>query len=113
MKKLTFLCVLFLGLATANFAQSKKIDEKATKLVEKLNAEIQEGDKNLSLSEDQKEKIKSIQIARLTELKTLGKDASKEDKQVVNKKFNKQIYKDILTKVQKKARRKGKEEKEE
>lgn len=112
MKKLAFLCILFLGISTINFAQSKKIEQKATKLVEKLNAEIQKGDKTLSLSDEQKKQINKIQVERLTELKKLGKDASKEDKRAVSKKFNQKIYKEILTKEQRKARQKGKKKEE-
>ncbi|TMM29089.1 hypothetical protein FDT66_11925 [Polaribacter aestuariivivens] len=114
MKKVIFTLILLVGFSTANFSQSKKmkekVEEKATELVQKLDNQIKAGDKKLGLSDDQKAKIKAIQIERLMEIKKLGKNASKEDKKEVNKKHNQKIYKDILTKAQKKARKEGKED---
>jgi hypothetical protein len=112
MKRLTFLCILFLGVSTINFAQSEKILKKATELVDKLNTEIEKGDKSLSLSAAQKEKITAIHVERLTELKKLGKAASKDDKKALNKKFFSKVYKEVISKEQLKARKKGKEKKE-
>ena len=113
MKKTLFLSILFLGITNLSFGQSKKIDKKAEKLVEKLNSEIIKGDKDLGLSDEQKITIKKIQIERLTALKNLGKSASKEDKKASNKTYNKKIYKEVLTKKQFKARKMGKAKKEE
>jgi uncharacterized membrane protein len=110
MKKLTFICVLFLGVSTINFAQSNKIQKRATELVEKLNIEIIKGDKILTLSDEQKVNLTALYVERLNEIKKLGKEASKEDKKVIYKKYSKQIFKEILTKKQMKARKKGKEE---
>ncbi|ARV14841.1 hypothetical protein [Polaribacter sp. SA4-12] len=111
MKKITFLCILFLGLSTLGFSQSKKglkkIEKKATELVEKLNKEILKGDNSLSLSDEQKEKVAKIQVERITAYRKLGKKASKEDKKKLNKSYYSKIFK-VLTKEQMKARKNGK-----
>ncbi|QOD62000.1 hypothetical protein H9I45_06025 [Polaribacter haliotis] len=109
MKTLTFLCILFLGISTISFSQSKGILKKAADLVEKVNTQIAKGDKSLALSDEQKKKITAVHVERLTALKKLGKDASKEDKKALNKTFFKKINKEILTKEQKKAIKEGKE----
>ena len=54
MKKLLILAVLTLGIVGTSFSQSKKIEKKASELVEKLNSEIEKGDKTLGLTDDQK-----------------------------------------------------------
>ena len=112
MKKSIFLTVLFVALSTVTFSQSKKvikkIESKATQLVEKLNGEIIAGDKSLALSDEQVASIKKIQIDRITGLRKLGKEASKEDKKKWNKTHYQKIYKEVLTKKQLQARKKGK-----
>ena len=113
MKKLVFLCILFLGITSVSFGQSEKLEKKAKALTEKLNSEIIAGDESQALSDEQRSTIEKIQLDRITSLKKLGKDASKEDKKALNKKHFQKIYKEVLTKDQLKARRKGKEKKEE
>lgn len=112
MKKIIFLSIFFLGLSLTGFSQSKKalqkIDKKAIELVEKLNSEIIKGDATLALSDEQKTKATKIQTERLLALRKLGKEASKEDKKKLNKEYFTKIYKEILTKKQMKARKKGK-----
>ena len=114
MKKLVFLSILFIGLSATGFSQSKKalkkIEKKATELVEKLDKEIIAGDKNLALSDEQKVQIKKIQTERITSLRKLGKEATKEEKKKLNKSFYKKIYK-VLSKEQKDARKKSKSKK--
>ena len=114
MKKLIFLSILFIGLSATGFSQSKKalkkIEKKATELVEKLNKEITAGDKNLALSDEQKAQVKKIQIERISGLRKLGKEATKEEKKKLNKSFYKKIYK-VLSKEQKDARKKSKSKK--
>ncbi|MDG5490067.1 hypothetical protein [Psychroserpens sp. SPM9] len=110
MKKILFTCILFLGLTMTGFAQSAKMKEKATEKVEQLNAEIVAGDKSLALSDAQKEQIYNLHIERLQALKKVNKDGGdKAAKKEVNQKYNQKIYKEILTKKQKKARKAGKE----
>lgn len=114
MKKISFLLVLFVGLSTTGFSQSKKamqkIEKKATELAEKLDAEIKAGDATLGLSEDQKAKVIKIHTERIVAIRKLGKEASKEDKQKVNKAHFQKVFKDVLTKEQVKARKKGKQQ---
>jgi len=111
MKKSTFLCILFLGFSTIGFSQSKKsllkIEKNATELVAKLNKEIIKGDESLALSDEQKEKVAKIHVERISALRKLGKEASKEDKKKLNKTYYKQVFK-ALTHDQIKARKKGK-----
>ena len=113
MKKIIFLSILFLGFSTVGFSQSKKaiqkMEKKATELVEKLNKEIIKGNESLALSDEQKEKIAKIHIDRLSAFKKLDKDASKEEKKKFNKTYFSKIFKEVLTKEQIKARKKGKE----
>lgn len=113
MKKLVFLCILFLGITSVSFGQSEKLEKKAKALTEKLNSEIIAGDEALALTAEQKIEIEKIQLERILDLKKLGKDATKEEKKAMNKKHFQKIYKEVLTKDQLKARKKGKQKKEE
>ncbi|QTD38516.1 hypothetical protein JL193_04290 [Polaribacter batillariae] len=110
MKKITFLFVLFLGLSFTTFSQSKKevlrVKTKATEITNKLNDRIVKGNANVALSEEQKVEIIKIHTERINALKKLGKDASKEEKDKLNKSYYKKIFSEILTKEQIKAQRK-------
>tara|TARA_R110002072_G_scaffold213959_1_gene371120 strand:- start:403 stop:747 length:345 start_codon:yes stop_codon:yes gene_type:complete len=109
MKKILFTGIFFLGLAITGFAQSDKLKEKANEKVEELNSEIVAGDKSQALTDEQKTQIYNIHIERLKELKQAKKDgADKETNKAVNKKHFQKIYKEVLTKEQMKARKKGK-----
>ncbi len=111
MKKVFFICVLFLGFGlTVGKAQSKKMKEKATAKVEVLNSEIIVGNKSVALSDIQKYQITEIHMERLKTLKEYRKTGSdKEEIKKINKRYFKIIFDDVLTKPQKKARKKGKE----
>lgn len=110
MKKLLFTGLLVLLFSTIGFAQSYKIKEKANGLVQQLNSEIIEGDKSQGLTDAQKEQIYNIHISRLKELKQADKDGSNKDvKKEINKKYFQKIFKEVLSKDQMKARKKGKE----
>ncbi len=111
MKNIFFLAILFLGISTSTNAQSKKIEQKAKALTEKINKEIIAGNKTLALSEEQKKEIIKIQIERLTGLRKLSKSASKEEKKNFNKTYYKKIYSKVLTKEQRLARKKSKSRK--
>lgn len=114
MKKTLFAYILFLGLGMTGFAQSDKLTKKATEKVEQLNAEIIAGDKSEALTDDQKETIFNLHVERLKELRKVKKaGGEKEERKELNKKYIQQIYKEILTKEQKKARKAGKEKLEE
>jgi len=111
MKKLVFTLLLVVGFATTSFEQKKgKLAEKAAEKVEMLNKQITSVDKTLALSKEQVMQITELQMSRMKEVKVLKKaKAEKEAIKAVNKKYNKKIYKDILTKEQMKARKVAKE----
>lgn len=111
MKKIIFACILFFGFGlTTCFAQSEKLKEKAAEKVELLNAELVAADKTQGLTAEQKETIFNLHIERLKELRQVRKDGGKkEESKVVNQKYNQKIYKEILTKKQKQARKAAKE----
>ena len=110
MKKIVFACILFLGLGFAGFAQSDKVKEKATQKMEELNKEIIAADKSLALSEEQKTQIYEIHVERIMASRKANKaGVEDEEKKALNKKYFKQIFNDVLTKEQKKARKAGKE----
>lgn len=109
MKKVIMTCLLMLGFIISGFSQSEeKMMEKAKEKVEELNAEIIEGDASLALSEAQKEKIYNLHLTKMQEAKKLkNAKVDKEKIKASNKVYNQQIFKDVLTKEQKKARRKA------
>lgn len=116
MKKIIFTLILLIGFVFTGFSQSEKMKEKATAKVEKINASIVAGDASLGLSDEQKAKIYEMQIANLKEMKVLKKtEADKEKRKVLvkalRKKTGKEISNTILTKEQKQARKKGKQNK--
>ncbi|MFD1062254.1 hypothetical protein ACFQ1Q_03270 [Winogradskyella litorisediminis] len=109
MKRIIFALTLILGVTMTGFAQSDKIKEKATEKVEELNKEIVAGDESLALSEEQKKQVYDIHVKRIMEYRKVRKaGASKEEQQAVQKKYFSQIFKDVLTKEQMKARKEGK-----
>ena len=105
MKKLFVLCLLFLGVSTVTFAQSK-IEKRATQFVENLNSTIIKVDKSQKLTEEQRSKLNAVQVKRFTEIKNLGKSGSSDDKRAITKKHLKMNNK-ILTKKQKQANKKA------
>lgn len=110
MKKIIFICVLFIGLGLTGFAQSEKVKEKATEKVEQLNNEIMAADESLALSEEQKTQIHKIHVERIMAARKAKKSGvSEEEKKALQKTYFKKIYNDVLTKEQIKARKAGKE----
>lgn len=117
MKKLVFICLLFVGLTATGFAQSDKMKEKANAAIEKLNKDLVGIDESLALTEDQQAKIYDIQINRLKELKKIQKAESDKEKRKelskpVNKKYYKMIYSEVLTKEQRMERSKARKKKQ-
>ena len=108
MKKIIVTFIFTLAFVFTSFGQTEKMKEKALDLVKQLNTEITTGDKDLALSKEQQEKIYKIHLERLMEIKKANKaKATKEQKQVIQKKYFSQIYKDVLDNKQMKARRAG------
>ena len=117
MKKLVFICLLFVGLTATGFAQADKLKEKANATIEKLNKDLVSIDESLALTEDQKAKIFDIQMNRLKELKKIQKAESDKEKRKelskpVNKKYYKMIFSDVLTKEQRMERSKARKKKQ-
>ncbi|MCF1191035.1 hypothetical protein LRR18_05510 [Mangrovimonas sp. AS39] len=111
MKKIITTFILILGLTITGFSQSDNMKEKAMEKVNELNEQIVEGDKSLALSKEQKDQVYELHLARLQELKIERKAGGDQDKmKAINKKYFKQIFNDVLTKDQKKARKKGKDQ---
>lgn len=112
MKKIFFTCLLLIGLTATGFSQSDKLKEKVTEKVEELNSQIIAGDESLALTDVQKEKVANIHIERIKEYRKAKKEGvSEEDIKAIQKKYFQKIYKEVLTKEQIKARKKGKEKK--
>lgn len=103
-----------LGMITTGFAQSDKVKEKAMEKTEELNEQIVAGDASLALSKEQMQQIQEIHIKRIMESRELRKaDADQQEIKAVNKKYFQQIYKEVLSKEQMKARRAGKKDMDE
>ena len=107
MKRILFICTLFLGIGlTTGFTQTDKMKKKATELVVKLNDEIVAVNRGQKLTKEQEEQVYNIHLERLQELKKANKNAAgKEAKKAINQKYYKRIYKDVLNKYQKNARK--------
>ncbi|MFH4967716.1 hypothetical protein V8G61_05870 [Gaetbulibacter sp. M240] len=109
MKRIITSILLILGLSLSLSAQSK-MENKAAERAEKFNTEIVAGDKSQALTDDQIAQITELEMNRLKEVRGLRKsNADKEAIKAVNKKYFKQMYSEVLTKEQKKARSKGKD----
>lgn len=105
--------LLFLIVSTVSFAQQDKLKQKAIDLVTELNENIVKSDAALALTDQQKEKITELHIARLKESRKVKKaNATKEEMKAVNKKYYKQIFSEVLTKEQRLANKEGKADKE-
>jgi hypothetical protein len=111
--KTTFLTLtLFFTLLTAGFSQSEKLKTKIEEKIEEINTDILAGDSTQALSDEQRAKIFEIEFSRVKAVRKAKKDnATDEDLKEIHKSHGKQIYSDVLTKDQKKARRKGKDKK--
>lgn len=109
MKRIITTILLIIGLSLSASAQSK-MKEKASERAEKLNTEIVAGDTSQALTDDQIMQITELEMKRLKEVRDLRKsNADKEAIKAVNKKYFKQMYSEVLTDKQKKARREGKD----
>ncbi|WP_228853000.1 hypothetical protein [Aegicerativicinus sediminis] len=113
MKRIITTLIVLISLSFTAYSQNQKIKDAAKEKVEELNQEIIAGNKDLALSQDQKDKIYSLHIARIEEVRKARKNGSDKDElKVINKKYFQQIYNDVLSKEQKKARRAGKDDSE-
>ena len=116
MKRIFFTVLLLIGFVATGFSQSDKMKEKATAKVEKINTSIVKGNKSLALTDEQRTKIYELQIESLKEIKKIRKEkyGTKKQKTLIkaeHKRVGAYISQNILTKEQKKARKKAREEK--
>lgn len=114
MKKIITLCFFLIGIVTASFGQSEKLEDRAQEKVDTFNEPLLEA--KVGLTDRQKQDLKVIYIAQLKEIKQVRKEyKDSENKKVklkeVYQKYSKQIHQEILTKEQKQARKKARESK--
>ncbi|WP_194767889.1 hypothetical protein [Tamlana sp. I1] len=110
MKQLKIATTLFLLLTFSGFAQSDKVIEKANEKVEEINTQIITGDRSQALSEAQRFEVKLLFINRSRELENAREAGTYEaDNKAIIKKYSQKLFKEVLTKDQMKARKKGKE----
>ena len=110
MKKAILALIMVVGFYSVGLAQNAKITEKAQEKTEELNAEIVAGNSSQALTDAQTKQIIEIHVKRITESRKLRKaNADADEIKEVNKKYTKEIFQDILTKEQRKARKEGKE----
>jgi len=110
MKKIFFTILFLIGFAVTGFSQSDKMKERALAKVEKINASIVEGNKDLALTGEQRTKIYELQIESLKVINKIRKEKYEKEKQQTlikteHKRVGKYIAQNILTKDQKKARK--------
>lgn len=115
MKRILMSLILMITVSISGFSQSAKAEEKAENKTDELAEWIEAGDESVALSEDQIKKIEDLYANMRMEINDLKDDypdnKSKEfisERKKVSKKFYKQINKEVLTKKQRKAKRRGK-----
>jgi len=114
MKKLS-ICLLFIFLSTALFAQNGKGKKTADQAVEEINAILTAQNKDLALTDSQKVQMKDLVTQRNQEVADFKKSnkGDKEGLKAIMKKYNTKIYHETLTKEQIVAFRKGRKSKKE
>ena len=101
---------LFAGLVAG---QSDRMQQKAIETVEELNTAISSIDSNAALSQEQKSEIQALTLKKMTGIRKIKKsdivDEKKTEKiKALRKEINSKIYKEVLTKEQRKAKRAAK-----
>lgn len=115
MKRLIITLIFALGFTVSGFSQSEKALEKAEEKTEKLAEWIEAGDESVALSEDQKDKITALYAEMRMEInaaknKYSDKSEFETERKKISKKYHSKINKDVLSKAQRQAKRKGKKE---
>ncbi|GJM33954.1 MAG: hypothetical protein DHS20C18_29550 [Saprospiraceae bacterium] len=108
LKKLTFTLLAIIFISGAGFAQSAKLQQKATDKVEELNTQITSVNPDIALTAEQKERLTELYIEKLKGTRKMKKDGEEKD---AIKAFNKENWgkiKAVLTKEQFRARKKAK-----
>lgn len=116
MKRIILSIILMIAFSISGFSQSEKAKDKAKEKVEELASWIEEGNPSVALSDTQKEKIFDLYVKMREEINDLkdkypnkGSDFESERKEI-NKKYNHEINQEILSREQRRAKRKGKEQ---
>lgn len=115
MQKILFTLITFFAFSLMSYAQSAKAEARAEDKTEKLAEWIEAGDKSVALSDAQKKEIEELYAEMRMEINKLKKDYPdkggdfEEKRKEISKKYSKMVNKDVLTKEQRKAKRKGKE----
>lgn len=114
MKKLLITGILVIAFAFSGYSQSEKAKDKAKEKVEQLASWVEAGDPSAALSDTQKEQIFDLYAQMRKEINDLkdkyphkGSDFESERKEI-NKKYNHKVNKEVLSREQRKAKRKGK-----
>ena len=116
MKKIAMSMILIIAFVFTGFAQSEKAEDKGEDKAEELAAWIEAGNKDVALSDEQEAKIADVYATMRMEINQLKDEYSdkkskefKAARKEIYRKHNRMIHKEILTKEQRKAKRKGKE----
>jgi hypothetical protein len=101
-------------LATGFRQNSNKVEKMAMEKTEKINQAIIAGDAEVALTADQTKEITAIYVQMTKDVRAVKKaggeaDAIKADQKAIRKAAAQRINKEILTKDQRAAKRKGKE----
>jgi len=110
MKKLVLSLMMIVAFTISSNAQSDKVKAKINKKIEKIDQSITASDKSAALTPKQKEKIFVLLLdlhKRTKKIKKGNKEAAnlKDLIKAENKKVNKIIFKEVLTKKQRTARK--------
>lgn len=117
MKRLLITLIFIIAFTVSGFSQSEKAQERAENKTEKLAEWIKAGDESVALSDEQKEKIEELYANMRMEINTAknkysDKSEFESERKKISKKYYSKINKDVLTKAQRQAKRKGKEKME-
>lgn len=117
LKQLLFVLITLFSLGAVYGQQPTKLEAKAAEKVAQFDQEIQAGDAEQSLSDDQKKAMSDILVMMYRDVRKVKKaggeaDAIKAEQKVVRKAAFKRINAEVLTKEQRQARRAGKARKE-
>jgi len=113
-KKILFSTVVLLLFTTLSFAQENKMEDRAQKEVDRIDANITAGDPSAALSDSQKKEIFDMMMEKFEKIGKLSKSGkSKEDiaseRKELNASYNSRIYQEVFTPEQREANKKGRE----
>ena len=115
MKNLKFLIPFlsaFLLIGHVSYAQNAKMQERAKEQLEALNQKIVQGNPDVALTPEQREKILALYLDKQVKMKEIREsDLGDEEKEAKRKALNKEVAQvvnqEILTKEQRQAKRKA------